>query len=333
MASLFERLNALHDQASPPKAKKSEPKSQPQAQAEPPPMHENKVTPNLKALGDATGINPPPPAGGLPTEVQEVEVAKPEGDARPAPVKAPASDGEQCPYCTKTFKHLSRHRCSQKPVETAQEQAKPAETKPKSAMFPTKPQLQAQIKQDEEDAKSNVVIKKTHGPNSPPPIEPDDDELELVEEESAGPPLVGDFGATETASSMAGLTGAEAPNQEEQGASAQPDPSPQEEPRTRGFVLMLDAVFEKNLTLANGVQHFSDIIEPFAKAVARENQVAHWGCVDYAKGGPQMAAKLERWLIEAQPEGVIIADGSTPEVRACKEALRRHAGVIVQGVR
>lgn len=98
-----------------------------------------------------------------------------------------------------------------------------------------------------------------------------------------------------------------------------------------GFILVLDALFEKN----NGVvpQLFSDIIAPLMEMVAAENKVEHWGAVDYGRGGPLLAAKLEKWLMSTQPQGIILADSSTPELRAVKEVLKRAAKVVIQGVR
>jgi len=100
-----------------------------------------------------------------------------------------------------------------------------------------------------------------------------------------------------------------------------------------GYVLFLDVLFEKNEFDANGLKHFSDIVHPLAEMVARENRVPHWGTVEYNRGGSLLASKLEGWIKHVNPVGVILADGSTPECRACKEVLKRYAKVIVQGVR
>jgi hypothetical protein len=67
--------------------------------------------------------------------------------------------------------------------------------------------------------------------------------------------------------------------------------------------------------------------------VAAENKVEHWGAVDYGRGGPLLAAKLEKWLTSTKPQGIILADSSTPELRAVKEVLKRAAKVVIQGVR
>jgi len=98
-----------------------------------------------------------------------------------------------------------------------------------------------------------------------------------------------------------------------------------------GFILILDALFEKNMNGAPLL--FSDIIGPLADAVAKENNVGHWGAVDYAKGGPLLAVKLGRWLEATKPQGIILADSSTPELRAVKEVLKRAARAVIQGVR
>ena len=98
-----------------------------------------------------------------------------------------------------------------------------------------------------------------------------------------------------------------------------------------GFILILDALFEKNMNGAPLL--FSDIIGPLADAVAKENNVGHWGAVDYAKGGPLLAVKLGWWLEATKPQGIILADSSTPELRAVKEVLKRAARAVIQGVR
>lgn len=97
-----------------------------------------------------------------------------------------------------------------------------------------------------------------------------------------------------------------------------------------GFILILDALFEKGYS---NIILFSDVIVPLAVAVAKENNQPHWGAIDYGKGGPLLAAKLEKWLIQTQPKGVVLADSSTPEVRAVKEVLKKAAMIIIQGVR
>jgi hypothetical protein len=78
---------------------------------------------------------------------------------------------------------------------------------------------------------------------------------------------------------------------------------------------------------------FTDIVAPLAAAVAKENNQEHWGAVEFGRGGPLLAAKLEKWLVATSPAGVILADSNTPELRAVKEVLKKYAKVIIQGVR
>lgn len=99
-----------------------------------------------------------------------------------------------------------------------------------------------------------------------------------------------------------------------------------------GFTLILDALFERGIA-RQLVVSFTDIIAPLAAAVAKENKQEHWGAIEFARGGPLLAAKLEKWLTETKPQGVILADSSTPELRVVKEILKRHAAVVIQGVR
>jgi hypothetical protein len=109
-------------------------------------------------------------------------------------------------------------------------------------------------------------------------------------------------------------------------------PAPVPASQQEGFTLILDALFERGIA-RQLVVLFTDIVMPLAAAVARENGQEHWGAVDYARGGPLLAAKLEKWLVETKPQGIILADSSTPELRAVKEILKRHAVVVIQGVR
>lgn len=99
-----------------------------------------------------------------------------------------------------------------------------------------------------------------------------------------------------------------------------------------GFVVMFDAVYTKNQTLANGVRHLGDLVKPIADIVAADNGVEHWGLVEFHRGGPMLAAKFERWLDAKPLEGVILADSKTKEAQALRDVLVRRAGVVVQGL-
>lgn len=106
-------------------------------------------------------------------------------------------------------------------------------------------------------------------------------------------------------------------------------------PAAGGFILILDALFERGVAwpLWGAVVLFTDIIAPLADAVAKENKQEHWGAVEFGRGGSLLAAKLEKWLATTNPQGVILADSSTPELRAVKEVLKKYAKAIIQGVR
>jgi len=110
------------------------------------------------------------------------------------------------------------------------------------------------------------------------------------------------------------------------GAPAAPAAAPPE----HYYLLLLDAIFERT-TLSP--QHFSTIIAPLADAVAKENNQPHWNAVEYGRGPALLAAKLEAWIKTQRPRGTLLADSSTPEVKACKEVLRRYATDVIQGVR
>jgi hypothetical protein len=99
-----------------------------------------------------------------------------------------------------------------------------------------------------------------------------------------------------------------------------------------GFILLLDCVPERPEASAE-ILLFHDLIEPLAKQVAEENEVPHWGLVDFARGGPQLAAKLARMFEDELPTGILLADSAMSETRACRAVLKRAARVVIQAVR
>lgn len=111
----------------------------------------------------------------------------------------------------------------------------------------------------------------------------------------------------------------------------EPPPTPTPEGTPRGYWLFLDALFER--APVGPVHHLSQLLAPLAHAVAAENGQEHWGAVEYGRGGPLLAAKVERMLAEGGPLGVVLADSSTPECRACLEILKKHAQAVVRGYR
>jgi hypothetical protein len=137
------------------------------------------------------------------------------------------------------------------------------------------------------------------------------------------------------------LTKAEPVPQTTAQTTAQPTAQVRTEPQTTaqapadGFVAIFDALFYKNETLANQVQRLEDVVKPFADQVALENQKRHWGEVEYAKGPPQLAAKLEAWLASQNGafRGVLLCDSHMAETRACREVVIRRASVVICGNR
>lgn len=98
------------------------------------------------------------------------------------------------------------------------------------------------------------------------------------------------------------------------------------------YDLALDAVVEKSSKSLKLV-HFSDIILPLCKLVAKENQCENWNTVEYARGPGLLCAKLERYFEKNMPEGILLADTSTQECRACLEVLKEYARNVLKGVR
>ena len=105
-----------------------------------------------------------------------------------------------------------------------------------------------------------------------------------------------------------------------------------------GLGVLTYAVYVKNTTLANGAVQLGDLVKLVADSVARDNGVEHWALVEFARGGPMLAAKFERYLDAREQngeplEGVVFADSASHECKALKDVLVRRAGVVVQGLR
>ena len=79
--------------------------------------------------------------------------------------------------------------------------------------------------------------------------------------------------------------------------------------------------------------NIADWVKPIADIVAADNDVEHFGLIDFAKGGAMLAAKVDKVLTADGLDGVLLVDSYSLEGRALKDVLIRHAVVAVQGVR
>lgn len=104
-------------------------------------------------------------------------------------------------------------------------------------------------------------------------------------------------------------------------------------PRSSSMVVIFDAVFAKNETMANGVKNLGDLVEPIAAQIAEENGVEHWGLMEFGKGPHLLASRFDQWLVESPIDGVVLADSATKEAQALRDVLRRRATVVIQAVK
>ena len=100
---------------------------------------------------------------------------------------------------------------------------------------------------------------------------------------------------------------------------------------TEGITLLIDAMYLKRNGITEG-GHLGDIIAPYAEEVAIENNVPHWGLIDYARGGPSLVAKLEAAIKSGKISGCIFLDSFSLEGKTCKEVLKRYAKEVIKGL-
>jgi predicted RNA-binding Zn-ribbon protein involved in translation (DUF1610 family) len=98
------------------------------------------------------------------------------------------------------------------------------------------------------------------------------------------------------------------------------------------YQLFIDVTITTKSQLKSPIIHLIDIIGPMMDAVREENKVPYWSTVEFGRGPGLLAAKLESWINNNAPHGIIIANSQTLEGRACVEVLKRYANNIVQGI-
>lgn len=81
------------------------------------------------------------------------------------------------------------------------------------------------------------------------------------------------------------------------------------------------------------IEYLIDFIKPVTDLIEKENNVEHWGMIEFGKGEGQLSRRLERYIEAEKPACIVYCDSSTKEGRACKEVLKRHAVFVVQGIR
>ena len=263
----------------------------------------------LRAMGDAEAVNPAPAAAAEPA---------PEPPAEPAPAAAeqPIEDG-----LDKMLKGelVERMKATGTPVPASWTRARiiawlreHPEGDPATA---TADKSEVTVQDCQEPAKSpEVVVKATDPEGAKARAEAAAGDIELETED-------GESGPIERAAAEVPVT--------TNTVTAEPATAPS---NGAGFVLMLDAVYAKNTTIANGVHRLEDLAKPIADMVAKDNGVEHWGLVEFHRGGPMLAAKFERMMDAHGLNGVVIADSKTAECKALREVLIRRAGVVVQGI-
>lgn len=105
-----------------------------------------------------------------------------------------------------------------------------------------------------------------------------------------------------------------------------------ERPRGQEFIVLFNCGFRKRPLGFNGVMNLADWVKPVAEMVAKENGVEHFALIDFAKGGPMLAAKIDRLLSTKQHWGIILADKTSLEGRALRDVLIRHASTVIENM-
>lgn len=100
---------------------------------------------------------------------------------------------------------------------------------------------------------------------------------------------------------------------------------------TEGIMLLIDCAIRKST--GGAIINLTDWVAPIAQIVASDNGLEHFGLVDFAKGGPMLAAKVDRYLTERPQNGTILMDGGSLEGRALRDVMIRHATIVIQGTR
>ena len=106
-------------------------------------------------------------------------------------------------------------------------------------------------------------------------------------------------------------------------------------PKTNGGAGLM-VLFDCAMRKGNGpqaVENLSDWMHEVTKKVARDNDVAHFGLIEYAQGAPALAAALEAAFEAEPPNGCVLVDSYSLQGRAVKDVLIRHASIVIQGVR
>jgi len=307
MASLFEKLKAAQQQTPAPG-----PTSGPETEEEP------EMVTKLRDIGDQHDVNPPKPnvtnepcihcgVGFAPDKLKE--------HMNSCRLKTQSS--EVCPHCEMAFVDLSKHKCRKDPANQSEKETCP--NCGKQFKHLSRHQCKKKVSNEELQERAQQVAAQKN-------------KERIVDDSSLGQGDSDEDRKITSDDSVESIPPAAVEQSKKEVARHEAvDAAIKDTNQHPCYDLFLDAVFEKQDDV--DLQHFTDIIAPFCEAVARENQVGYWSVVDYGKSPGLLAAKFERWVQNAKPCGIILADSSTPEVRACKEILKRYARNVIQGVR
>ncbi len=271
----------------------------------------------LRALGDQRAVNPP--------EGPEKAAEEPPPAAE---TPEPGDDGKTpCPYCSKRFKHLSRHKCKEVPQEAAEAPpAEPPAETPVEAPAATGDDVVAPQPGPRDDSLAAEVArleKVAHDMNAITIKQRE--ELEELKRQLAEPKTFEDVLLAETGEALK----EEIATLKKQLEAALEGVSTA--PTRDGYVLLLDCLAHRELE--GPTVDFAELIAPMAKRVAEENKAIHWRAIEFNPGPGMLAAVLDHYLINNMPSGFLRASSSDLETNACLSVLKKHALNVIQGVR
>lgn len=100
-----------------------------------------------------------------------------------------------------------------------------------------------------------------------------------------------------------------------------------------GFVVMFDCHFRKRPHGFNGLVNLAEYVEPVAQQIAKAEGVEHFGLMEFGKGAPMLAAKVDTLMRKSPPQGIILVDSYSLYGKALKDVLIRHAQTAVQALK
>jgi len=283
----------------------------------------------LRALGDQKAVNPPPTEKEPETEPSKDADGSGPPSAKDADGSGPPSAKETCPTCGKRFKHLSRHKCKEvsPPPEEIDPPPEVAEVDGMVDRLGDGLREIGVLPKAADEAKPDPRLEKVAGTLNKITID-QKKRIQMLEEENDELNKV----AVDRWKQIEELTKKlEFKKKQIEVCDQVDEMRAASRPALSGFIVLLDCLEHQDL--GTGVVALADLVGPLADAVAQENGVPHWKCVEYGGGPGQLAARLDRLLEAEPPVGFVRCSSGELETSACLAVLKKHAKNIIQGVR